>query len=81
MLYRNIKTGAEFNSLCPISGENWVPVKEPEPQVAVDETETLDEVDYDEVTKKEIMRELDAWDIEYNPKMTKRELYNLMTGG
>lgn len=50
-------------------------------QATVEEPAVLDEVSYDEVTKKEIMRELDAWNIEYDPKMTKRELYNLMTGG
>jgi hypothetical protein len=26
MLYRNIRTGAEFDSPCPISGEDWIPV-------------------------------------------------------
>lgn len=30
MLYKNMKTGAEFNSLCPVSGEDWVPVREAE---------------------------------------------------
>jgi len=27
MMYRNIRTGAEFDSLCPVSGEYWVPVR------------------------------------------------------
>jgi hypothetical protein len=30
MLYRNIRTGAEFDSLCPVSGEYWVPVRKAE---------------------------------------------------
>ena len=34
----------------------------------------------DGVTKKEIMQELDAMGIEYNPRAKKEELYNLMLG-
>lgn len=81
MLYKNMKTGTIIDSPCPVSGEDWAPYKKLETKAAVEEPEVLDEVGYDEVTKKEIMRELDAWNIEYDPKMTKRELYNLMTGG
>ena len=33
------------------------------------------------VTKKEIMQELDAMGIEYNPRATKKELYDLMMQG
>lgn len=37
MLYRNIRTGAEFDSLCPVSGEYWVPVREAEKEVNLSE--------------------------------------------
>ncbi|WP_288554150.1 hypothetical protein [uncultured Levyella sp.] len=32
----------------------------------------------EEVTKKDIMQELDAFGVEYNPKAKKEELYQLM---
>ncbi len=37
MLYRNIRTGAEFDSLCPVSGEYWVPVRKAEKKVNLSE--------------------------------------------
>ena len=35
----------------------------------------------DGITKKEIMQELDAMGIKYNPRATKKELYDLMMQG
>jgi hypothetical protein len=49
---------------------------EPKPKKVADATE----VDYDSVTKKDIMIKLDAWEVPYDEKMSKRDLYNLMTG-
>ncbi len=49
---------------------------EPKPKKVAD----ANEVDYDSVTKKDIMIKLDAWEIPYDEKMSKRDLYNLMTG-
>ncbi len=37
MMYRNIRTGAEFDSLCPVSGEYWVPVRKAEKKVNLSE--------------------------------------------
>lgn len=37
MLYRNIRTGAELDSLCPVSGEHWVPVREAKKEVNLSE--------------------------------------------
>jgi hypothetical protein len=79
MKYRNIKTGAVIDSPCPIGGENWVPVieekktVEPVIEIAENPVKTIDEM-----TKKEIMTELDSKGIEYNPRANKTELYNLM---
>ena len=79
MKYRNIKTGAVIDSPCPIGGENWVPVIEEkravEPVIEIVENpiKTIDEM-----TKKEIMAELDSMGVEYNPRSNKTELYNLM---
>lgn len=32
MQYRNIKTGALIETVCPVSGENWVEVKTADPE-------------------------------------------------
>lgn len=37
--------------------------------------------DFDGITKKQIMQELDAFGIEYNPRAKKQELYDLMMQG
>ena len=62
MLYRNIRTGAEFDSLCPISGEDWVPVREAEEPKEVNLSEMTvaqlkeyaleNEIDIGKATKK-----------------------------
>ncbi|MGI6086108.1 MAG: hypothetical protein ACOYIF_11865 [Acetivibrionales bacterium] len=52
MRYKNIKTGAVIDSPCPISGPDWVPVREPVEEVqevenvveVVEETEDDDDV-------------------------------------
>jgi len=93
--YRNIKTGATIRSSSKIRGKNWVEITD-EVEVkeeTVKGQEVLEEVeeeslkgkeevdDIDGVTKKEIMQELDALGIEYNPRATKKELYDLMMQG
>lgn len=84
MIYINKKTGAMIDSPSVISGGNWEEYKD---EVVVDSkpdnVDVEDSVpdDVDELTKKDIMQELDAFGIEYNPKMTKDELYNLMVEG
>jgi hypothetical protein len=79
MKYRNIKTGAVIDSSSIIGGENWVPVieekKAVEPVIEIVENPVKT---IDEMTKKEIMAELDSMGVEYNPRANKTELYNLM---
>ena len=94
--YKHIKTGAIIYSPFKIVGKNWVEVTENEVVETVDEKtpETLKENEQETaqdekeeiegiqgVTKKEIMQELDALGIEYNPRATKKELYDLMMQG
>ncbi len=95
--YKNIKTGAIIYSPFKIIGNNWVEVTENEvvetveqkiitkeakkeaKETAQDEKEEIEGIQG--VTKKEIMQELDALGIEYNPRATKKELYDLMMQG
>lgn len=94
--YKNIKTGAIVYSPFKIVGKNWVEVTENEVVETVDEKapETVEENEQETaqdekeeiegvqgVTKKEIMQELDAIGIKYNPRATKKELYDLMMQG
>lgn len=92
--YKHIKTGAIIYSPFKIVGKNWVEVTENEVVETVDEkiiTEAKKEVketaqeekddNIDGITKKEIMQELDAMGIKYNPRATKKELYDLMMQG
>ncbi len=92
--YKNVKTGAIVYSPFKIVGKYWVEVTEAEvvetvndqvlETVEENEQETTQEEktdDIDGVTKKEIMQELDAMGIEYNPRATKKELYDLMMQG
>lgn len=89
--YRNTKTGATIRSSSRIRGKNWIEVtdeveaevkeevKEVVEKKTIQEKEQIDDIDG--VTKKEIMQELDAMGIEYNPRATKKELYELMMQG
>jgi len=95
--YKHIKTGAIIYSPFKIVGKNWVEVTENEvvetveqkiitkeakkeaKETAQDEKEEIEGIQG--VTKKEIMQELDALGIEYNPRATKKELYDLMMQG
>lgn len=93
MRYKNSKTGAVIDSSFKISGGDWIridgqPVENSivseKPQTAV-ETEKEDATsgasdDLADVTKKEIMQELDAMGIKYDSRAKKQELYDLMTG-
>jgi hypothetical protein len=87
--YKNTKTGAIIDSPCKIKGENWIEYVKEEPEKIIKKVETEEEpVEKDTeneeiagITKKEIMQELDAMGIEYNPRAKKQELYNLMFEG
>lgn len=91
MRYRNTKTGAVIDSPCTISGGDWVVYDENEviqdkqdENKKDDNEENQEQEESDEVaelSKKEIMQELDALGIKYNPKANKQELYDLMMKG
>lgn len=82
--YINTKTGARISSPDVLYGENWKvvgeEVKEEVEKVEKEIKEEKEEKSSDEITKSEIMAELDALGIEYNPKAKKDELYKLMMG-
>ncbi len=83
--YVNIKTGARISSPDVLYGENWEVVGKEVKEKVENVSNTKKEKDQeekstDEITKREIMEELDALGIEYNPKARKDELYKLMMG-
>lgn len=82
--YINTKTGARISSPDVLYGENWKvvgeEVKEEVEKVEKEIKEEKEEKSSDEITKREMMAELDALGIEYNPKAKKDELYKLMMG-
>lgn len=82
--YINTKTGARISSPDVLYGENWKKVgeevKEEVEKVEKEIKEEKEEKSSDEITKNDIMAQLDALGIEYNPKAKKDELYKLMMG-
>lgn len=84
--YINTKTGARISSPDVLYGENWKVVgEEVKEEVEKIENQIKEEKDQEEkssdgITKREIMAELDALGIEYNPNARKDELYKLMMG-
>lgn len=88
--YRNKKTGATIYSPLKIQGGNWAPLEEFEKEEVkkeeVKEVKEVEKEDKEEVveetstdlTKKDIIQELEAIGIEYNQKMTKAELLELL---
>ncbi len=92
MRYRNLKTGAIFDSPCAISGGDWVAeettiaikveAKQVEVKEKIEKVEKVEvpEESIDGITVKEIKQELDAMGIKYDSKARKQELYNLMLG-
>lgn len=92
-LYRNLKTGAVIDSPYNLTGDNWIlesefkedkkevkekkVVKETKKEPEKKESKIADKK-VDEVTKAEIIQELDAFGIEYNKNMTKKELIELL---
>lgn len=95
--YINTRTGAIIDSPCTISGGDWTTIEnlnkvdlkedvvsEVELEVKADgisEDELKVEPDIEGLTRKDIMQELDAFGIKYNPRATKKELYELMMAG
>lgn len=90
MKYKNTNTGAVIDSPCIISGGDWM-VYDVENNVIqagqedeaeeqnLEETQENDEAA--ELNKKEIIQELKALGIKFNPNANKKELYDLMMKG
>lgn len=96
MNYKNTRTGVVITTPCVVSGGNWKLIDEEQEQVndtqVFEETTPADEPEQEEasnvtsdnladVTKKDIMQELDAMKIKYDPRAKKQELYDLMMQG
>lgn len=94
MRYFNTLTKATIDTEFKISGGDWVledELKKVVVDIVVDtdddkkkeveqvSEETTGDETYDGITKAQIMQELDAFDVEYDKKATKRVLYDLMT--
>lgn len=81
MKYINTKTGAVIDSSCLIYGGDWVEYgkQEPKKEVIKEVKKTVEETSTD-LTKEEVMNELDALGIEYNKKAKKEDLIKLMMG-
>ncbi len=92
--YINIKTGARISSPDILSGENWE-LYEDLKDTDIESIDTTYNNTNDgngntevkesvlaptEITKKEIIAELEALGIEYDPKAKKDDLYRLMMG-
>ena len=89
MRYINTKTRAIIDSPFAISGGDWVEYS----PATLEAEESTEKVETDkginderiieatsEITKKEIIAELEALGIEYDPKAKKDDLYKLMMG-
>ena len=84
MKYINTKTGAIIDSPCLISGGDWVEYDkrekvEKKPALKVEVKKPVEEPSTD-LTKEEVMNELDALGIEYSKKAKKEDLIKLMMG-
>ena len=95
MNYKNTRTGVVITTPCVVSGGNWKLIGEEQEQVndtqKNEETTPVNEPEQEDATnvasddladikKKEIMQELDAMGIKYDPRAKKQDLYDLMTG-
>ncbi|MEJ8751662.1 hypothetical protein WKS98_03375 [Lagierella sp. ICN-221743] len=81
MKYINTKTGAIIDSPCLISGGDWVEYgkQKPKKEVIEEVKKTVEEPSTD-LTKEEVINELDALGIEYSKKAKKEDLIKLMMG-
>ena len=90
--YINVKTGSRISSPDILSGENWelyegIEATDREPIDPTDNNTNVGNTEVEEsvlapseITKKEIIAELEALGIEYDPKAKKDDLYRLMMG-
>ena len=84
MRYFNKKTGAILDSPSKIYGGNWVEYdkKDEAQEEPTEKVEVKEEVkkESSELTKEEVMNELDALGIDYDKKAKKEDLIKLMMG-
>lgn len=80
--YINTKTGVVLDSPCAIFGGDWVDADNFPDAPATEEKAPVNEAPAPDatldMTKEEIMNELDALGVKYNPKAKKDDLYKLM---
>ncbi len=88
MRYINTRTGAVIDSPDVLFGDEWIKeeiqkdIMQQKDIKDIQESEKQDESDVvDDITKNDIMQELDAMGIKYNPRSNKSELYDLMMRG
>lgn len=88
MKYINKRTGAILDSPSKIYGGQWIEydkiedVKQSPKEIIEDNEETKEDVNKEstDLTKEEVMNELDALGIEYDKKSKKEDLIKLMMG-
>lgn len=86
MRYFNKRTGAIIDSPSPVSGGDWVEydgkeaVRKTSPEKTNVEAEKPVEESSTDLTKAEIINELEALGIEYDKKAKKEELLTLLMG-
>lgn len=84
MRYFNKRTGAILDSPSKIYGGNWVEYdkKDEAQEEPTEKVEVKEEVkkESSELTKEEVMNELDALGIDYDKKAKKEDLIKLMMG-
>ena len=84
MRYFNKKTGAILDSPSKIYGGQWIEYdkKDDIQEAPTEKVEVKEEVkkESSELTKEEIMNELDALGIDYDKKAKKEDLIKLMMG-
>lgn len=86
MKYLNKRTGAIIDSPSPISGGDWVEydgketVAKAPTETKNEEAEKVVEESSTDLTKAEIINELEALGIEYDKKAKKEELLTLLMG-
>lgn len=80
--YINTKTGVVLDSPCAISGGDWIDAgsipEAPPAEEGAPAKETSAPDAAPGMTKDEIMNELDALGVKYDPKTKKDDLYKLM---
>jgi len=82
VIYKNKVTGAILDSPFVIFGGDWIEDKQDQ---ELDDDAVVEDLVVEEIeekapslTKGDIMKELDAFGIKYNPKAKKEDLYKLM---